>query len=103
MKVSELRKLSYRQLQALLEKVEAAIARRQTGERAAKKKNGNVAKKAGFLVSDLRGKSQKATQTREIAVKYRHPKNRTLSWTGRGRRPNWLIQEGGDIERFRVA
>ena len=105
MKVSELRKLTYRQLQALQEKIEAAIARRQTGERAVmKKNNGTVAKKAKVLVSDsLRGKSRKAPQTRETAVKYRHPKNRTLSWTGRGRRPNWRIQEGGDIERFRVA
>jgi DNA-binding protein H-NS len=65
-----------------------------------------LAERAGFSVSELfpdrqAGKAQRG-KTR-VAVKFRHPKNPSLTWTGRGRKPRWLVQAGGNIERFRVA
>ena len=40
-----------------------------------------------------------------VAVKYRHPQNSGLAWTGRGRQPAWVvayISSGGTIEELLV-
>ena len=37
-----------------------------------------------------------------VAIKYRNSQNDSETWTGRGRRPRWIVKAGGDIERFRV-
>jgi len=41
----------------------------------------------------------------ERSVKYRDPKNIENIWTGRGRKPNWLLEEvkkGNHIEDFAI-
>lgn len=38
--------------------------------------------------------------------KYRHPENPQKTWTGKGRRPDWVKEfqnNGGDIETCRIA
>lgn len=40
-----------------------------------------------------------------LPSKYRHPKHRGLTWSGRGRRPAWLltyIGQGGALEDLRI-
>ncbi|MCL4767557.1 MAG: H-NS histone family protein [Hyphomicrobiaceae bacterium] len=103
MKESQLQKLSYKELLQLQQRVAAVVARRKTSERAAlKEKLQSIAEEAGFRIDDLFDKAGERAAA-SVAIKYRHPTNRSLIWTGRGRRPKWLVAEGGDVERFRVA
>ena len=40
-----------------------------------------------------------------VAVKYRHPDNKDLAWTGRGRQPKWMVEyleSGGTLEELHV-
>ena len=61
------------------------------------------AKEMGFKLSELVGKAKK---TKAVSVpKYRHPENPEMTWTGRGRRPQWIveaIERGEDIETFAI-
>jgi DNA-binding protein H-NS len=48
-----------------------------------------------------RVKSKKAS----APVRYRNPENPTETWTGKGRKPNWVDREleaGRDLEEFAV-
>ncbi|MBK5927334.1 hypothetical protein CCR87_08345 [Rhodobaculum claviforme] len=38
----------------------------------------------------ITGKPMKKPQ---VAAKYRHPDNPGLTWSGRGRKPNWLVEQ----------
>ncbi len=46
------------------------------------------------LVEEISAKTKVKVKTGKIRpsvpVKYRHPKNDSLTWTGRGKRPNWF-------------
>ncbi len=104
MRDSELQKMSYKELLKLQQRVAEAIEKKRGAERAAlKQKLKSMAEQAGFEIHDLFGKTREGSPSPSIKVKYRHPTNRSLVWTGRGRRPKWLVAEGGDVERFRVA
>ena len=64
-----------------------------------------LAKSAGFSMTELFAGRPPAKNRGKglVAVKFRHPKNPALTWTGRGRKPRWIVEAGGNIERFRVA
>ena len=41
-------------------------------------------------------------RTRKVGPpKYRNPNNPEQTWTGRGKRPNWM--NGGDSDQYRIA
>jgi len=104
MKESQLQKMSYKELLQLQQRVAEAIEKKRVAERAAlKQKLKSMAEQAGFQIDDLFGQARERAASSSITVKYRHPTNRSLIWTGRGRRPKWLVAAGGDVERFRVA
>lgn len=42
-----------------------------------------------YSLADLIGVEVKATRTPAVA-KYRHPENAALTWSGRGRKPQWF-------------
>ncbi|MFC3058580.1 H-NS histone family protein [Paenirhodobacter populi] len=48
------------------------------------------AKEFGFSLSELTGLASEKTRTPAVA-KYRHPENPALTWSGRGRKPQWII------------
>lgn len=103
MRDSQIQKMSYKELLQLQQRVAAAIAKKRVAEESAlKEKLESMAEQAGFRIDDLFGHKRERA-ARAISVKYRHPTDRSLIWTGRGRRPKWLIAAGGDVERFRVA
>jgi DNA-binding protein H-NS len=53
-----------------------------------------AAKASGYTLSELFG--GKATKTRKaVAPKYAHPENKSLTWTGRGRKPLWVVDALG--------
>lgn len=49
-----------------------------------------AAKERGFELSDLVGTGK--TPKAKAAPKYRHPDNAELTWSGRGRKPKWLVE-----------
>ena len=48
-----------------------------------------IAKEMGYSLADLIGVEIKATRA-PAAAKYRHPENAALTWSGRGRKPQWF-------------
>lgn len=99
--MKQLERMSLKELRLLEERVRAAIvAREQQDKTELRNKVIALAEKAGVTVAELFGRGRKR---RSAGVKYRHPKNPSLTWSGRGRHPNWIVEAGGNIERFRVG
>jgi DNA-binding protein H-NS len=48
-----------------------------------------IAKEMGYALADLIGVEVNATRA-PAAAKYRHPENAALTWSGRGRKPQWF-------------
>lgn len=46
------------------------------------------AREFGFSLAELMGGKAKK---RPAAAKYKHPENPELTWSGRGRKPNWFL------------
>ena len=96
-------KLSYAELLKLQERIEAAIAEKRVEDAASTKEALRaMAEKAGFDIRELFGKrgSPKGTGV----AKYRNPKDSSQTWTGRGRKPNWLVdavKKGAKLDSFK--
>ena len=66
------------------------------------------AKARGYAIEDLLGKEVKVKTsgaTGKVKVKYRHPSDATLEWTGRGRKPKWVeawLAAGSSIDALLV-
>lgn len=61
------------------------------------------AKEMGFSLSELLGGKTKVKTTNP--PKYRNPEDPDQTWTGKGRRPNWIIEaqeRGIDIETMAI-
>jgi len=102
MRDSQLEKMSLKDLTALHAKIQAAIDEKRVSERhEMRAKMEEMAKASGFSVSELFG--GRKSKGSKIAPKYRNPKDPSQTWTGRGRRPNWIVEAGGDMKRFLIA
>ena len=97
--------LSLAELLKLQERIQVAIAeRRTTGAREIKEQMHAMAQKSGFSLDELFGDKRKGKRGASV-VKYRNPKDASQTWTGRGRKPNWLVdalKKGGKIDTFSV-
>jgi DNA-binding protein H-NS len=55
---------------------------------------------SGLDVAELfdgrRGKGRRG------APKYANPDDKTQTWSGRGRKPNWLVAKGGNVDTFLI-
>lgn len=95
--------MSFKDLVELDNKVQSAIAAARDRERAeVKAKLARLAEGAGFSVKDLFGQGRRRSPS---TVKYVNPKDASQTWTGRGRKPNWLVErlaKGAKIEQFEV-
>ena len=63
-----------------------------------------IAKEMGYSFTDLIGVEVKTTRAPAVA-KYRHPENAALTWSGRGRKPQWFadhINAGKDPSALAV-
>ena len=102
--INGLDKMSYAELLKLQERIEAAIAEKRVEDAAATKEALRaMAEKAGFNLNDLFGK--RGGKRGPGAVKYRNPKDTSQTWTGRGRKPNWLVdavKKGAKIDAFAI-
>ena len=102
--INGLDKMSYPELLKLEERIKTAIAAKRV-EDAARTKEAlrAMAEKAGFSLNDLFGKRGGRKGSGE--VKFRNPKDTSQTWTGRGRKPNWLVdavKKGAKIDTFKA-
>ena len=92
------------QLREILERIPTEIKRREKQEKALiRKELEELAAKSGYTLEQLLGEATEkvAKVKKPVAVKYRHPEDASLTWTGRGRQPKWVdefIAAGGDLE-----
>jgi DNA-binding protein H-NS len=81
-------KMSAKQLTEHIAKAQRALAAAKERERAeVKERIASLAENAGFSVNELFGGRGRG----RTAVKFANPDNRSETWTGRGRKPNWLV------------
>ena len=104
----DLSTMSVAQLRDLQQQIPAEIKRREAQEKI------NIlnevrafAKARGYAIEDLLGKESKVKTTagNKVKVKYRHPQNPELEWTGRGRKPKWVeawVAGGASLENLLV-
>lgn len=87
----DLDKMSLKELKSLKKKVEKAIdgfEERQRSEAISKLEA--TAREMGYSLSELTGKKAAKARKNPVAPKYRDPKNASLTWSGRGRQPQWF-------------
>ena len=99
-------KLSYKQLLDLKNRMDVAMKARRAEEKVAiKQQISELASESGFSVDELMGGKRGNRKGIKVAIKYSHPEDKTLTWTGRGRQPRWLVAElknGKKLESFTV-
>jgi DNA-binding protein H-NS len=101
MAVINVDKMSLKELVALDGKVKGAIAEARTKERVELKiKVAALAASHGFSLAELFG----AKSAKSVA-KYANPEDATDTWSGRGRKPNWLVarlKKGAKLAEFGI-
>jgi DNA-binding protein H-NS len=99
-------KLSLKELLDLEGRVQKAISSARERDRAEIKQQVEaMAADAGFSISELFGGRGAGRGGKGTAVKYANPDNRMETWTGRGRKPNWLVaklSKGAALEDFSI-
>jgi DNA-binding protein H-NS len=93
-------KMSYAELAAMETRIARLKNEKQNAERLElRQKLTDIAKQQGFDIHELFGKGRKGKGS--VAVKYRDPKNRENTWTGRGRMPRWMAAatKGGKAKK----
>jgi DNA-binding protein H-NS len=104
----DISKLSLSELKTLLEMIPAEIKRREKEEKAGiRKALEALAAQSGYTLDELLGDTTDRSRkpSKVVAVKYRHPANNSLAWTGRGRQPKWVVEylaSGGTFEQLAV-
>jgi DNA-binding protein H-NS len=91
--------LSLKELRQLQKDLAKAISTYEDRHKAeARAKLEAIAKEMGYALSDLIGVDVKATRAPADA-RYCHPENAAVTWSGRGRKPQWFadhINSGKD-------
>lgn len=108
------------QLKQLSARIAKEIAKQESAGKASMlKKLQKMAREHGLSLDELVGASG-ATQTKpakarskaipaarvQVPARYRHPSNKELAWSGRGRRPQWVeawLANGGAMEALATA
>ena len=98
-------KLSLKELVSLEARLQSAITKARARERSdLKKKMSEMAGTHGFSVHELFGGKLGGKKT-VGAAKYANPDNKSETWTGRGRKPNWVVgrlRKGAKLADFEI-
>ena len=90
--MTDLNALSLDELKKLQKDVAKAIASYEDRARkAALAQMDAVAREHGFTVDQLLGKAVAGTR-KPVAPKYANPADKSQTWTGRGRKPKWVVE-----------
>ena len=91
----DLTKFSIEELQGLAQDIEQEIvSRREADRERVLAQMRELAGSLGLTLEEVlrqeRGRDRSAKVPASSIVKYRHPENPVLTWSGRGKRPQWL-------------
>lgn len=99
----DISKLTTKELQTLLKRIPKEINGRKQQEKAKLLDDiAKIASKSGYSLKELMAKTprsvkpKKSGKRKPVAVKYRHPQQADLAWTGRGRKPHWVTKWLGE-------
>lgn len=105
----ELSSLSVAQLRDLQQQIPAELKRREALDKEVVLNEVRAfAKARGYAVEDLLGRETKVKSVavvKKVKVKYRHPQDASLEWTGRGRTPKWVeawVANGSSLDGLLV-
>ncbi len=117
----DLSNLGLSELRALEVQLKVEIKRRENQDMAqAREKIMAIAHSVGIPLKDLiaatgrastgsgrgTGRGGAGIARGPVAVRFRHPEDASLQWTGRGRQPTWLVQwlaSGHTLDEVRIA
>lgn len=101
--------LSVAELRLLQDEIKQTLKDRELQERnKAREQILAIAHTAGISLQDLLGagsRSKSLAPKAKVAVRYRHPSDASLQWTGRGRQPKWVqdwVASGQTLDTIRV-
>ncbi|WP_299642642.1 H-NS histone family protein [uncultured Ruegeria sp.] len=101
-----LEQMSRKDLLALRDDVEKALVKAEKRERQeALKAAEKAAAEFGFSLSELSGEAPRSLKPTKTKAKYRNPENPDQTWTGRGRKPQWVhdaLTAGADISELEI-
>lgn len=87
----DLEALSLSELKKMQKDVAKAISTFEDRQKAeARAKVEAFARDLGYSLAELVGTETKTTRA-PAPAKYRHPENPAVTWSGRGRRPQWFV------------
>jgi DNA-binding protein H-NS len=93
-------RMSLKQLHELEAQLQIAISAARERERAeVKQEMAALAEKRGFSLRELVGRGK----GKASVPKYANPDDPSQTWTGRGRKPNWLVaklKRGAKLDQF---
>jgi DNA-binding protein H-NS len=100
-------KMSLKELIALDEKIQGALVQaRKKAHGDVKQKLSELAGEHGFSISELFGGGRGVGKQKSVsAPKYANPDDKSDTWTGRGRKPNWLVarlKKGAKLDDFKI-
>ena len=88
----DLEALSLPDLKKMQKDIAKAISTYQDRQTAdARAKVEAFARELGYSLAELVGTETKSSRA-PVAAKYRHPENPALTWSGRGRKPQWFVE-----------
>jgi len=99
-------KMSLKQIMALETRIAEARAKVEGEAKAElKAKIDALLDSSGFSIGDLYPMAGRGKGKGKSAAKYRNPDDPSQTWTGRGRKPNWLVarlKKGQKMESFAI-
>ena len=104
--VFKLKDMSHKELTKLQAEVAKALETAKNNERnKALKAAEEAAAKFGFSLGELSGNSKSTKKRAKAAAKYKNPANPEQTWSGRGRKPQWIhdsLAAGLDITALEI-
>jgi DNA-binding protein H-NS len=88
----DLEALTLGELKKMQKDVAKAISTFEDRQKAeARAKLEALARELGYTLAELAGTETKSSRA-PVVAKYRHPENPALTWSGRGRKPQWFVE-----------
>lgn len=102
----DLSNMSLGDLRNLQEQIKHEMKKREAQEvQKAREQILAIAQSVGMPLKELIASTGRGLKGATVAVRYRHPEDSALQWTGRGRQPKWVkewVDGGKSIDELRV-
>lgn len=98
--------LNYQELRDLQERVAVELKVREQAEKENLRREIMARIEAsGFALGEVMPTAAVKPVSKKAAVKYRHPQDPSFAWSGRGRKPQWVVvwlEGGGTLDQLAV-